>query len=389
MNMNTGAAYQQNRATLHLHGGNTPWISDGTPHQWTVPQGDTAAVNQRGDSVRFVPDMFFDAAGNVVPVPACSATITTNCWPNAVPAGLSNDPGQGSLTFYWTNQQSARLMFYHDHAYGITRLNVYAGEAAGYLLQDAVEANLVSTGVIPTTQIPLVIQDRAFVPTNAATAPIYSVPVLEPGTNYAQATTTVSFVNGTCSAYPAAFAMVGTATNGYGSLIPGAITGITLTSGGSCSVAPDVVISSLTGTGAAAFASQATLAQQDPTWSWGSGNADGPNGNGDLWFPHTYMTNQWPDNPDGSTINPMGRWDYGMWFWPPMTLSAAGAGGLVHGSVSCPTIAIPNQSCPRPTAWGLAASRLWFQKLSWTLRWSMALRTRPSQYRPARFDSGF
>ena len=25
-------------------------------------------------------------------------------------------------------------MFYHDHAYGITRLNVYAGEAAGYLL---------------------------------------------------------------------------------------------------------------------------------------------------------------------------------------------------------------------------------------------------------------
>ncbi len=25
-------------------------------------------------------------------------------------------------------------MFYHDHAYGITRLNVYAGEAAGYLI---------------------------------------------------------------------------------------------------------------------------------------------------------------------------------------------------------------------------------------------------------------
>ena len=37
-----------------------------------------------------------------------------------------------SLTFFYTNQQSARLMFYHDHAYGITRLNVYAGEAAGY-----------------------------------------------------------------------------------------------------------------------------------------------------------------------------------------------------------------------------------------------------------------
>src|SRR3954469_1239276 len=33
--------YKQNRANLHLHGGNTPWISDGTPHQWTVPAGET------------------------------------------------------------------------------------------------------------------------------------------------------------------------------------------------------------------------------------------------------------------------------------------------------------------------------------------------------------
>ncbi len=36
-----GGSYSQNRATLHLHGGNTPWISDGTPHQWTVPAGKT------------------------------------------------------------------------------------------------------------------------------------------------------------------------------------------------------------------------------------------------------------------------------------------------------------------------------------------------------------
>ena len=33
-------------------------------------------------------------------------------------------------------------MFYHDHAWGITRLNVYAGEAAGYLLTDAMEQKL-------------------------------------------------------------------------------------------------------------------------------------------------------------------------------------------------------------------------------------------------------
>ena len=35
-------------------------------------------------------------------------------------------------------------MFYHDHAYGITRLNVYAGEAAGYLITDQVEEDLIA-----------------------------------------------------------------------------------------------------------------------------------------------------------------------------------------------------------------------------------------------------
>jgi FtsP/CotA-like multicopper oxidase with cupredoxin domain len=169
-----GTPYLKNRATLHLYGGNTPWISDGTPHQWTVPAGDAAATHfPRGDSTQFVPDMFFDATGKVVPVPKCTATLTTNCWPTAVPAGLSNDPGPGSMTFYWTNQQGGRLMFYHDHAYGITRLNVYAGEAAGYLLVDPIQENLLAAATVPGTVgttpdlahlVPLVIQDKTFVP---------------------------------------------------------------------------------------------------------------------------------------------------------------------------------------------------------------------------------
>ena len=70
----------------------------------------------------------------------------------------------GVMTFYYTNQQSARLMFYHDHAWGTTRLNVYAGEAAGYLITDDKEKELVNTGTIPADQIPLVVQDRTFVP---------------------------------------------------------------------------------------------------------------------------------------------------------------------------------------------------------------------------------
>src|SRR5581483_10087632 len=120
--------YTENRATLHLHGGNTPWISAGTPHQWTVPAGETTPY-QRGVSTQFVPDMWFDGTGTLVSTCAGQTTCTSV-------QGATNDPGPGAMTFYWTNQQGGRLMFYHDHAYGITRLNVYGGEAAGYLLSD-------------------------------------------------------------------------------------------------------------------------------------------------------------------------------------------------------------------------------------------------------------
>ena len=228
--------YTQNRAVIHLHGGATPWISDGTPNQWITPAGEQTSYRS-GVSTTNVPDMWFDASGNVVP---------------AGTPGATNDPGPGASTYFYTNQQSARLMFYHDHTLGMTRLNVYAGEAAGYLLSDPVEQELikgntktpvaqralpqtVKAGTIPATQIPLIIQDKTFVP------------------------------------------------------------------------------------------STSTLAAQDPTWDiahWG--------GSGSLWFPHVYMTNQNPY--DASGANAMGRWDYGPWFWPPLTTAA----GLVHGEVVNP-----------------------------------------------------
>lgn len=134
MNPKPMGCYSENRATLHLHGGITPWISDGTAHQWITPAGENTPYPQ-GVSVQAVPDM-----------------------------NDSNNPTDGSMTFYYTNQQSARLMFYHDHAYGITRLNVYAGEAAGYLLTDPTEQSLISQGILPADQIPMIIQDKTFVP---------------------------------------------------------------------------------------------------------------------------------------------------------------------------------------------------------------------------------
>ena len=156
----TGGYYTQNRIANHLHGAFTPWISDGTPWQWFTPAGENTTTYLRGASYQNVPDMWF-LNGN----PVAKGT-----------AGATNDPGPGKMTFYYTNQQSGRLMFYHDHAVAITRLNVYAGIAAGYLIHDPVEDNLINTGVIPNQGggvynwgIPLIIQDKSFVPLDVNT----------------------------------------------------------------------------------------------------------------------------------------------------------------------------------------------------------------------------
>ena len=117
----------QNRASVHLHGGIPGWISDGTPNQWITPAGENTPF-ARGTTQRNVPDM--------------------------------DVPPEGSMTFYWPNGHSGRMLWYHDHTYGLTRLNVYAGEVSGYLVTDPFERAL-TTGM---PEIPLVIQDKTFVP---------------------------------------------------------------------------------------------------------------------------------------------------------------------------------------------------------------------------------
>ncbi len=54
----------------------------------------------------------------------------------------------GVADYYYPNDQSERLVWYHDHAMGITRLNAYAGMAAGYLITDSVLSAL-TTGNTP------------------------------------------------------------------------------------------------------------------------------------------------------------------------------------------------------------------------------------------------
>jgi spore coat protein A, manganese oxidase len=123
-----GASEGANRAVAHLHGGHVPWPSDGGPFAWKRPDGRTGSSH-----VNWLPDVD-------------GQTLTDDHW--------------------YPNDQSTRLMWFHDHAMGTTRLNAYAGLASAYVLRDDFEYDLIAKGAIPGaiagTEIPLVIQDKRF-----------------------------------------------------------------------------------------------------------------------------------------------------------------------------------------------------------------------------------
>ncbi len=116
-----------NRAAIHLHGGFVPWPSDGGPFHWIAPN-----FTHGPSHIWWLPDRL----------------------------GLPTDD------LWIPNAQTSRLMWYHDHAMGITRLNAYAGLAAPYVLVDDDEVRLFgASGVIAANQlpgIPLVLQDKSF-----------------------------------------------------------------------------------------------------------------------------------------------------------------------------------------------------------------------------------
>lgn len=111
-----------------------------------------------GPSFRNVPDMVGNLAASQAPA-------------------FYVPPATGEGTLYYTNQQTGRIMWYHDHTSALTRLNVYAGLAAPYLIQDpAIDPVLPNAvpvagapvpalqGLVPAETIPLVFQDKTFVP---------------------------------------------------------------------------------------------------------------------------------------------------------------------------------------------------------------------------------
>ena len=133
-----GANQAINRTAVHLHGGLIPWISDGGPFDWFGPIGDhgTSFLN--------------DQTLNPIHLP-------------------------GAAEYYYPLNQSARFMWYHDHAFGLTRLNAYAGLASGMLIRDKFEAGLIQNNGLPNyveaggRELPLVFQDKIFVGKDIAT----------------------------------------------------------------------------------------------------------------------------------------------------------------------------------------------------------------------------
>jgi spore coat protein A len=126
--------YEDTRVSVHLHGGLTPWVSDGMPESYFGVAGGIAGPTYAPDMKHFVGD------------------------------GLNPVPG-GSLgygDYYYTNSQSSRLVWYHDHAMDLTRVNAYGGLASAYIIRDDLENSLIRTGALPGREVPLVFQDKTF-----------------------------------------------------------------------------------------------------------------------------------------------------------------------------------------------------------------------------------
>jgi spore coat protein A len=80
-------------------------------------------------------------------------------------AGGARGPHYITNTFTYYNEQRASMVWYHDHAIGNTRTNVYAGLAGAYFIRDdqdtGEEGNPLGVPAGPY-EIPLVLQDKTF-----------------------------------------------------------------------------------------------------------------------------------------------------------------------------------------------------------------------------------
>ena len=150
------------KAVVHLHGGHVTAAADGYPEATFLP-GEQAATCvtspttiQCNDDVQCPSPSQCDGDG-------ASCTTDTDCVGHG---GAENcllcEPG-----YLYPNEQQPSNIWFHDHALGQTRLNVYMGMAALYMIRDAFEESLglpACSSPSECYEVPVVIQDRSFHP---------------------------------------------------------------------------------------------------------------------------------------------------------------------------------------------------------------------------------
>jgi FtsP/CotA-like multicopper oxidase with cupredoxin domain len=141
------------------------------------------AIGVGDESDGYAEAWYLPAAGNI---PAGYANTGTwyDFFESKASAKFGAAWGPGFATFQYPNENRASTIWYHDHALGMTRLNVYAGPAGFYIIRGgpdgddaALDSRNGSPAVLPGPaprendkfpsnktyyEIPIAIQDRAF-----------------------------------------------------------------------------------------------------------------------------------------------------------------------------------------------------------------------------------
>ena len=159
-------------AVPHLHGGEVPAELDGSPDSWFTSDGlrrgrkfYTKGVVGEIATLPALPDARF-------PVGAIAYQTSTSSWHQVasaidpvtlLPVQQWQAYASNQVSYTYPNTQEAAPIWFHDHALGATRLNVYAGMAGAYYIHDPAALAPTAANMPPVSSvIPLVIQDRQF-----------------------------------------------------------------------------------------------------------------------------------------------------------------------------------------------------------------------------------
>ncbi|HWQ84639.1 MAG TPA: multicopper oxidase domain-containing protein [Anaerolineales bacterium] len=137
-----------------------------------------------GDESDGYPEAWYLPAAKDIPGDYATEGTWYNYFAGKAAAGYGETWGPGFATFQYPNHNRASTIWYHDHALGMTRLNVYAGPAGFFIVRGGpagdkavLDARSGAVAVLPGPapiegdhfppnktyyEIPIAIQDRAF-----------------------------------------------------------------------------------------------------------------------------------------------------------------------------------------------------------------------------------